>query len=221
MESKYLTIQGKKLHYKTYRDQKSDLPVCIFIHGASPESQHSDFWKPILPIILKHCQPILLDGYGHGQSDKPGANEQLNFEMILKIYIDYLKAIMEEENISSCILIGRSLGGAITHTISKEFDKYLIGIGLIAPAGAGRTNETLQSFTKKVSVLWDSKDPAVGFKTYPTIESTVKQVKLFVIGDDSIKATRNQDRKSDLKPSHVPELQYPDLFEQFLVSLTT
>ena len=222
MESKYLTIQGKKLRYKSYVEKKdSEKPICIFIHGASPESQHTEFWNPILPIILKHCQPILLDGYGHGQSDKPRSDEHLNFEIILKIYIDYLQAILKEEGINSCTFIGRSLGGAITHTVSKKFDTYLTGIGLIAPSGAGRTNETLQSFTKKVSVLWDSQDPAVGYQSYRTIESTVKQVKLFVIGaNKTVKATRNQERRQNLKPSHVPELQYPALFEEFLVSLT-
>lgn len=221
MESKFLVIIGKKMHYKIFREQGSEKPFCIFIHGANPESQHTEFWTPLLSIITQNCQPIFLDGYGHGLSAKPEANETVDFNLHLKTYREFIKGILSEEKISSCILIGRSLGGAITHSLAKEFDAKLIGIGLIAPAGAGRITQTLQGFSKKVSVLWDSQDPMVGFEGYGTIQSTVKQVKLFVIGaDTSVTSAKNQERKPNTKPSHVPELQYPELFSEFLKSLT-
>ena len=108
----------------------------------------------------------------------------------------------------------------MSHTLAKQFDTILTGIGLIAPAMASNTSETLKSFTKKVSVLWDSEDPVLDFHSYKTIVETVKQVKLFVIGaDPSVKCFKNVVRKSDKKPSHIPELQYPEVFKEFLVTL--
>lgn len=221
MESKFVQVQGKNMHYTTYPDsENADKPVCIFIHGASPESQHTEFWTPILEIITKYCQPIFLDGYGHGESAQPEVNEQVTFNVHVSIYTDFIKAVLEEEKIDSFILIGRSLGGAITHTVAKNFESNLLAIGLIAPAGATRTKESLKFWTKKVSVLWDSKDPAVSFESYPAIEATVKQVKLFAVGADPIlKCEKNWERDPNKKPSHVPELHYPELFEAFLESL--
>ncbi len=220
MESKFLEVQGKKMHYKAFLEHGSNKPVCIFIHGASPESQHTEFWSPLLPIILKKYQPIFLDGYGHGLSAKPGPKEEVNFDSHLRLYREFIKTILVKENISSFVLVGRSLGGAIVHSLAKEFESNLQGIGLIAPGGASRTSKTLAGFTKKVSVLWDSSDPVVGFQTYGTISSTVKQVKLFVISaDSSITCVINQKRSPNVSPSHVPELQYPELFKEFLYSI--
>ena len=222
MESKFITIQDKRMHYKSYLEpNESNKPVCIFIHGANPASQHTEFWTPILPVILKHCQPIFLDGYGHGQSAKPSSREEINFNLHKNIYTEFITKIISDEKLSSCILIGRSLGGAITHTLAKTFENTLSSIGMIAPAGARMVPETLKDWTKNVSVLWDSEDPVVGFESYKIIESTLNQVKLFVVGaDESIKCVRNQKRYTDLAPSHVPELQYPELFKEFLTSLT-
>ena len=222
MDSKFLSVQDKKMHYKSYVEPKeSNKPVCLFIHGANPVSQHTEFWSPILPVILKYCQPIFLDGYGHGQSAKPGLNDEINFEVHKKFYTEFITKIISDEKLSSCILIGRSLGGAITHTLAKTFENALSGIGMIAPAGARMIPETLKDWTKNVSVLWDCEDPVVGFESHKIIESTLKQVKLFVVGaDESIKCVMNQPRQDNLAPSHVPELQYPKLFEKFLMSLT-
>lgn len=84
MESKFVIIQGKKLHYKSYFDQnEKNKPVFIFIHGASPATQHTEFWVPLLAIIQKYCQPVLLDGYGHGLSAKPDPQEEVAVDIIL------------------------------------------------------------------------------------------------------------------------------------------
>lgn len=221
MKSKFIDVQGKKLHYNTFlEDSFSNKPVCIFIHGASPESQHTEFWNPLFPVMQKYCQPILLDGYGHGLSEKPSPDEVLNAQVIIEIYLNFIQAIKNEEKINQFILVGRSLGGMVTHTLAQTLEHELLSIGLIAPARANKIDETLKNWIKPVSVLWDYNDPMVGFDSYATIEKTVTQVKLFVIGaPEGVKCVKNHTRKEGSKPSHVPELADPELFEEFLSSL--
>lgn len=221
MESKFLTVQNKKLHYKSFVNKKENgKPIVLFIHGASPASQHTEFWSPLLPIIEKYCQPIFLDGYGHGLSDKPNSDENLSIEGILLIYKEFITGILKAESIDNFIMIGRSLGGLVTHNLSKEFESMLLAIGLIAPAGCSKVPNTLKDWTKKVSVLWDTEDPIVGFTSYSYIQSTVKQNKLFCIGEEGTShAFQVTTRDKTKNPSHAPELSYPETFEAFLRSL--
>lgn len=221
MKSKFIELQGKKLHYKTFVENNlSNKPICLFIHGASPESQHTEFWSPLLPAIQKHCKPILLDGYGHGLSDKPTPEEILNVQTIMNIYSDFIQAILVEEKLDNFILVGRSLGGMVTHTLAQSLEPNLIGVGLIAPARANKVSETLKNWTKPISVLWDYNDPMVGFESYPTIEKTVSQVKLFVINaPETVRYFKNHPRKEGSKPTHAPELADPELFEEFISSI--
>lgn len=161
-----------------------------------------------------------MDGYGHGLSAKPDPQEEVAVDIILQIYKEFISMVIEKEKINNFGLIGRSLGGYVTHMLAQTFEKKLLAIGLIAPGGASKVPESLKNWTKNISVLWDSEDPVVGFKSYSFIDSTVKQCKLFVIGTKvDYKIAKIQPRDTSKTPSHVPELDYPQVFESFLLSL--
>ena len=161
-----------------------------------------------------------MDGYGHGLSAKPDPQEEVAVDIILQIYKEFISMVIEKEKINNFGLIGRSLGGYVTHMLAQTFEKNLLAIGLIAPGGASKVPESLKNWTKNISVLWDSEDPVVGFKSYSFIDSTVKQCKLFVIGTKvDYKIAKIQPRDTSKTPSHVPELDYPQVFESFLISL--
>ena len=52
------------------------------------------------------------------------------------------------------------------------------------------------------------------------IEKYVHQAKLFIIeANSNTKSEKNVPRKAGVPPTHVPELYYKDLFEDFLKSL--
>ncbi len=94
-ESRYIEIEGDKIHYI---DEGEGDPI-LFVHGV-PDSCHS--WRNIVPHVVPFGRAIALDLPGHGQSDKPrltgyddvyrrfeGFIDALNLRNITLVIIDW------------------------------------------------------------------------------------------------------------------------------------
>ena len=77
-QSSYFEVDNGILHFKSPKlsDIKSDKPIILFIHGANKESQHTEFWIPVIEIMHKYCYPVRLDIFGHGNSSFRGQIKQ-------------------------------------------------------------------------------------------------------------------------------------------------
>ncbi len=187
----------------------------IFIHGANRKLQNAEYWNPLLGYIIKYFVPVQVDLFGHGQSitRKSAFSHEDHINAIIAL-IDHLKS----QSVEKIVLIGRSYGGGIAMQVAARYNKYLDGLGLIAPV---RPYIMLRNWNKSLSVLWDAQDPVVSFENYPQISDICPQSKLFLVGPNSINANTEFHKIDEIQQaSHVPELFYPDLFERFLMSLS-
>ncbi len=207
------TSKGR-IHYKI--GELGDKPIIFFVHGASPSSQHTEFWNDILPIMERYCTPVRIDSYGHGKTEYNG--QRADFMEKAEGIRELVENIIGQYPDRRYGMVGRSLGGAITqYLVSEPLGEKLDFIGLIAPAARERAKEWLKDWKKPVSVIWDTKDPAVSVSGYDYIKEVVPQVRLFTAGEhpDASKTV-----PQDKQPTHAPELVYPGLFELMMAELT-
>ncbi len=214
-QSSYFEVDNGILHYKSpnLSDIKNDKPIILFIHGANKESQHTEFWIPVMDIIHKYCYPVRLDIFGHGQSRHRG---QINQDKIVEAIHHLISHILEISGQNSLMVIGRSYGGAIAQILASENDR-VSGLGLIAPAGINSLYEKLKNWPNGISFLWDTKDPIISIKYLEKIYQVTPNVNLFSIGEHE-HATKSVLHENTVfkKATHAPELSSPELFEEFM-----
>ncbi|MHA2030304.1 MAG: alpha/beta fold hydrolase [Candidatus Kariarchaeaceae archaeon] len=203
-----------KIHVQEPKNLNSQLPFAVFLHGASPKSQHTEFWRPILNKIITNCNPILFDRFGHGKSEvKEG--EKVGIKTQITSMITLVDHLLEKHRINDLILIGRSQGGGYATRLAKEIPQKISALGLIAP-GSMKTNYTnLTEWNKPVALLWDVDDPVVKFSNYTYITQVIKGPVLFTIGEPAVDVKLAVNHEG-IKKSHAPELTAPDLFEEFI-----
>lgn len=217
-KSSYFEVDNGVLHYKSpsLSDIKSDKPIMLFLHGANRESQHTEFWVPVIDIMHKYCYPVRLDLFGHGQSTYRGQINQVKMVDAINHLIDY---ILEMSNQDSLMVIGRSYGGAIAQILANSNDR-ISGLGLIAPAGINSLYESLKDWSHEISFLWDTKDPIISINYLEKIYKISPDVRLFTIGGHELatKSVMHENTKFK-KATHAPELSSPELFESFISSV--
>ena len=105
-EANYAELpNGQRLHYL---DNGSG-PVVVFLHGSgSGASGHSNFKYNYPYLVEQGYRVIVPDLIGYGYSDKPD-----NVQYHLDFFVECIKQLLDHIGVSSCALIGNSLGGAI------------------------------------------------------------------------------------------------------------
>lgn len=200
LEANMEIFTGKyaKIAYKFIESSK---PIIFFNHGAHKTLQNISYWKPLEKIIVKYCSPVFIDAPEHGSSEFLHGNNKV---IAISEFINHFMGTHENREFG---IIGRSAGARISVHMLENM-KYL---GLIAPAGVNITD--IQKWEGNISILWDMQDPVISFENIKQF----KMYSLFIVGKPKFPVTKYVEAS---KPgSHIPEIEYPDLFEQFLTSV--
>jgi pimeloyl-ACP methyl ester carboxylesterase len=114
----------------TYLYDAGEGPPVVLIHGYGDTA---DGWRRVVPELLRRHRVIALDVPPFGRSEDPAAPRLLDF------YKEFFPALFEELEIESATVIGHSLGGAIALHVSLERPELVDRLGLVAPAGLGKS----------------------------------------------------------------------------------
>ena len=120
------------LYYFAHQADNATRPPVVLIHGAGG---HHLYWPP--QVRRLHDQRIFtVDLPGHGKSTGLGHQtiEDYSGEII-----EFLKAL----KLNAAILIGHSMGGAISLKAALQFPKRVLGLGLVGSGARLRVNSTL------------------------------------------------------------------------------
>jgi pimeloyl-ACP methyl ester carboxylesterase len=137
------------LHYFASGANSLLLPPAILIHGAG--GQHL-FWPA--PVRRLHDQRILApDLPGHGRSSGLGRHT-------IADYADVLLEFVRTLNLSTIVLVGHSMGGAIALDFAARFPRRVLGLVLVG-TGARlrvapdllRTTSNPETFPEAVQLL--------------------------------------------------------------------
>lgn len=136
-QTKTIDIKGHKL---VYIDQGKGDPI-LFIHGVSTNLKS---FSTLYPDLVKNNFRVLaIDLFGYGKSDK------LNIKYSLQFHADTINAFIEKLGLKKVILVGHSMGGALSLLSAIQSKKEIGKLILIAPAGLYGYPENIVDFVKK------------------------------------------------------------------------
>ncbi len=142
MQGKLHRIQEGKFRKAAYYTIGKGNPV-ILLHGFPADHQ---LWRNQIPILQEEYQLILPDIPGSGLSP-----------IIEKISIadigDFIKAILEQEKIETCVLIGHSMGGYATLSFAQKYPKCLRGWGLIHSSAFADNEERKKGRKRSIALM--------------------------------------------------------------------
>ena len=102
----------------------SHLPPIVFIHGAGGSHQ---VWLQQLVVLGRRRRAIAVDLPGHGDSNGSGADR-------IEAYCDIVRGFITALGLDRIVMVGHSMGGAITQSIALAYPGLLAAIVL---AGTG------------------------------------------------------------------------------------
>lgn len=114
---KSIVYRGEKISYRLSGEGR---PV-ILVHGFSEDGT---IWKHQEKYLQSNFRVLVPDIPGSGASPY---NRQL---ATMDDHADWLKAIIDAEQITDCVIIGHSMGGYIMLAFAEKYVRYLKGFGL-------------------------------------------------------------------------------------------
>lgn len=117
---KTFSTTGTKITYDLLGE---GFPV-VLIHGFG-EDRH--IWDEQAKYLSSFCQLIIPDLPGSGDSFTTHENQPSQLEF----YADCLYELLKAEQVTTCIMLGHSMGGYITVRFAECYSKIVSGFGLV------------------------------------------------------------------------------------------
>lgn len=120
---------GVELHY--HEAGPKDGPAVVFVHGSGPGATgYSNFKLNYGVFADAGYRVIVPDLIGYGYSSKP-----TDKPYSLDLFATTLKGLIDHLGITSCTLVGNSLGGAISLRLALDFPDLVKSLIMMAPGG--------------------------------------------------------------------------------------
>jgi 4,5:9,10-diseco-3-hydroxy-5,9,17-trioxoandrosta-1(10),2-diene-4-oate hydrolase len=112
-------------------------PAVVFVHGSGPGvSSYSNFFPNYKVIAAAGYRALLPDMLGFGWSSKP-----TGIDYTLELFTSTLGAFLDKLDVRRCVLVGNSLGGAISLGYTLKHPERVSKLVLVGPGGI-ETRET-------------------------------------------------------------------------------
>jgi pimeloyl-ACP methyl ester carboxylesterase len=144
MTTNQFIYEGSNLFYR----KSGTGPSVLLLHGFGEDGSVFD---SIIDGLQQHASFLIPDLPGSGKSDllksSPFTIDSLAHAM---------KAILDREQVSSCVILGHSMGGYIALAMAELFPGLLKGMGLIHSTAYADSKERLQKREQAIAFI-DSK----------------------------------------------------------------
>ena len=117
-ESKYVEVEGSKLHYV---EQGEGAPV-LFLHG-NPTSSY--LWRNVIPHVASGARCIALDLIGMGRSDKP------DIEYRFADHVRYVEGAIAALGLENVTLVVHDWGSALGFNYARANEGNVRGIAFM------------------------------------------------------------------------------------------
>lgn len=145
----------------SYRIEGKGTPV-LLLHGFAEDGS---IWDPPLAALKKSHLLVIPDLPGSGQSSP------LSGPATLEELADYIKAIIDTEEITQCILIGHSMGGYITLAFAEKYPGRLKALGLFHSIAFADSEEKKAGRQKSIEFIRKNGAPAYIRQSTPNLFS--------------------------------------------------
>lgn len=137
--TKELLYQNKKIHY---RINGNGNPV-ILIHGFGEDGE---IWNHQVDHLKNKFQLIVPDLPGSGKSE-------MIDDMSIEGMAEVIHAIIHEEDIDVCPIIGHSMGGYITLALMEQYWNHVSGFGLFHSSSFADNDEKKATRQKAIEFI--------------------------------------------------------------------
>lgn len=119
--------QGYEMHYL---EHGSGAPV-VFVHGSGPGvNAYSNFFPNYRVIAAAGYRTVMPDMLGFGWSSKP-----TGIDYTLELFVSTLREFLDALEIERCVLVGNSLGGAISMKFAIDYPERVEKLIVMGPGG--------------------------------------------------------------------------------------
>lgn len=132
-ESRFATLNGRRIHYQNYGKGREAL---VLVHGWGCNLGH---WRDQIPDLARRNRVITLDLPGHGQSDKPPISYSMD------LFATAIDAVMRDAKVERAVLAGHSMGTPVVRQFYRKYPQKTLAIiivdGSLRPFGDKETME--------------------------------------------------------------------------------
>lgn len=122
-EGRFITVMGNRVHYI---EEGSGDQTILLIHGLSGVAQH--FTYGVMGRLARHYRVVAIDRPGSGYSVRPSRSSAS-----LAVQADVVAAVIETLDLGKPMLVGHSLGGAVSLATALRHPDKVSRLALIAP----------------------------------------------------------------------------------------
>jgi pimeloyl-ACP methyl ester carboxylesterase len=129
IRDEWIEVEGLRIHFLMAGHQ--DAAPVLLLHGGGYDSAFLSYKQSIEPISQYH-RVFAPDWPGYGQSEKPKINYTTEY------YVDFLEHFMDALGLEKAILVGISMGGAISLGFSLRWPQRVEKLVLVDSHGLGK-----------------------------------------------------------------------------------
>jgi pimeloyl-ACP methyl ester carboxylesterase len=124
-------VNGRRLHYREAGGETGR--AVVFVHGAGGNGSH---WQAQLDALPAGWRGLALDLPGHGDSVGAGCRS-------IPEYRDVVRTFLRAAGAAPAVLVGHSMGGAITQAVALAEPALLRGIVLVGTGARLRVHPNI------------------------------------------------------------------------------
>ena len=122
-EGSFVTVMGNRIHYI---EQGSGPDTILLIHGLSGVAQN--FGYGVIDALAKTHRVVAIDRPGSGYSERPARSSAS-----LAVQADVVAGVIDALQLGKPLLVGHSLGGAVSLATALRHPDKVRGLALVAP----------------------------------------------------------------------------------------
>lgn len=145
---------NRQLSYHTYGAGKT----LVLLHGFAEDNR---VWHLQVAALQAHYRLIVPDLPGSGQSER--LHDTLNAS--IEQYAYAVLAILQQEQVTQCVVLGHSMGGYITLAIAEKKPAWLSGFGFVHSTALPDSEEKKQNRQRGIELIGQ-------YGGYPFIKNT-------------------------------------------------
>ena len=149
-----------------YQTEGEGIPV-VLLHGFGEDA---GIWNQQVNFLKNHYRLIVPHFPGSGESvfltNKESPATTPHPPCTIEFYADCIYALLAHENITSCIMLGHSMGGYVALAFAEAYPQLLKGYGLIHSTAFADSAEKKQNRQRSIEMIEQ-------YGSYPFLKNTI------------------------------------------------
>lgn len=137
-----IKFKNTAIHYNV--EGRAKHSTVVFLHGFT---ETLDIWDDFSAELSVDFKVICIDLPGHGKS------ACISKAHSMELMADIVKAVLDEESVEKCVMIGHSMGGYVALAFAERFPEMLKGLGLFHSSAFPDTPEGKANRAKAIEAI--------------------------------------------------------------------